>query len=78
MQSVSLKTRTGPDGTLTLNVPTLLRETTMDVTVVFNPIDTNPRDLGWPEGFFEETAGAWHGDLVRGDQGQYEIRASYD
>ncbi|MBK5965867.1 hypothetical protein CCR95_17735 [Thiocystis minor] len=28
----------------------------------------------WPEGLFERTAGAWHGELLREDQGEYEQR----
>jgi hypothetical protein len=32
-------------------------------------------DSGWPQGFFESTAGAWAGEpLVREPQGDYEIR----
>ena len=34
-----------------------------------------PEELGWPPGFFEETAGMWQGEpLVRGEQGEYETR----
>jgi plasmid stability protein len=29
---------------------------------------------GWSAGFFERTAGAWQGDLVRAPQGEYEER----
>ncbi len=36
-------------------------------------VDTT--DSGWPQGFFEATAGAWAGEpLVREPQGDYEIR----
>ncbi len=28
----------------------------------------------WPEGLFERTAGAWHGELLREPQGEYEQR----
>jgi hypothetical protein len=28
----------------------------------------------WPPGFFEETAGAWQGELERAPQGEYEKR----
>jgi hypothetical protein len=34
-----------------------------------------PEELGWPPGFFEQTAGALADDpLVRGEQGEYEVR----
>jgi hypothetical protein len=32
----------------------------------------------WLPGFFEQTAGAWQGPLVREDQGQYETREPYE
>jgi len=33
-----------------------------------------PEHLGYSPGFFEEVAGAWEGDLVRPEQGEYEQR----
>jgi len=37
--------------------------------------ETHSEQLGWSPNFFEETAGAWQGEeLVRPDQGDYEIR----
>ena len=37
-----------------------------------SPSEASETDC-WPPGFFEETAGAWQGELVR-DQGQFEER----
>ena len=76
---ISLQTRghIGPDGTLSVEVPTPLRETNVDVMLVLQPIPVAPtsEELGWPTGFFEATAGAWAGEpLERGPQGDYEVR----
>jgi plasmid stability protein len=36
--------------------------------------DRNTSQLGWSIDFFERTAGAWQGELVREPQGEYEQR----
>lgn len=80
---ISLQTRAtiGPDGTLSVQVPTPLRETDVDVMLVLQPLPAplaatpTPEELGWPPSFFEATAGAWAGEpLERGPQGEYEVR----
>lgn len=77
---ISVKTRThiGPDGTLTLEVPTPLRETDVEVILVVQALiafQAGPESPGWPAGFFEQTAGAWRGEpLQREPQGEYEAR----
>ena len=74
MISVKTTAHVGPDGTLTLAVPTPLRETDVEVMVVVQPVAL-PEERGWPSGFFEATAGGWQGEpLVRGPQGEYETR----
>jgi putative addiction module CopG family antidote len=38
-----------------------------------------PEELGWPPGFFEQTAGCLQDDpLVRYPQGEYELRESLE
>ncbi len=78
MTIIQTKTHIGADGTLSVQVPTALRETDVEVTLTFQPslqAQTSPEELGWPPGFFEETAGAWQGEpLERGPQGEYEER----
>ena len=80
---ISLQTRghIGPDGTLSVEVPTPLREIEVDVMLVLQPLAASPaaaptpEELGWSPGFFEATAGAWAGEpLERGPQGDYEVR----
>ncbi len=76
MISIQTKTHVGPDGTLTVQVPTTLRETDVDVMLVLQLVTSpNTEALGWPPGFFEQTAGAWQGEpLERLPQGDYERR----
>jgi hypothetical protein len=79
MQSIKLQSHVGPDGVLKLEIPLDLRDTDLEVLVVVQPLVLTPvaasEDLGWPPSFFEETAGAWAGELlVRDEQGDYETR----
>ncbi len=81
MISLQTKGHIGPDGTLSVELPTPLREIDVDVMLVLQPLPASPaavptsEELGWPPGFFEATAGAWAGEpLERGPQGEYEER----
>lgn len=80
MQSITLRSRVGEDGILHLEVPVGLTNADLEVTVTVQLIDLQPKaktpeELGWPPGFFEQTAGALADDpLVRGVQGEYEVR----
>lgn len=77
MISVKTTAHVGPDGTLTLAVPTPLRETDVEVMVVVQPLALPAR--GWPPGFFEATYGSLKDDPVeRGPQGAYEVREALD
>jgi hypothetical protein len=87
MISVKTKTHIGRDGTLTVAVPTPLRETDVEVMVVVQPVPARepptaaltPEELGWPPGFFEQTFGALKDDPVeRGPQGEYEEREAFE
>lgn len=80
MQSITLRSRVGEDGILHLEVPVGLTNAELEVTVTVQLVDPQPKaktpeELGWPPGFFEQTAGALADDpLVRGAQGEYEVR----
>ena len=88
MISVKTKTHIGPDGRLMLEVPTPLRETDVEVTVVVQPllapeelpaVEATPESLGWPPGFFERTFGSLRDDpLERFPQGEYEQREAIE
>ncbi len=79
MTRIELRTRIGPDGILTLNVPAGISEANREVTVIVEPVDAAVRKTGkmtpeeWKR-FVDEIAGAWKGDLQRPDQGDLEIR----
>jgi hypothetical protein len=76
MESIHLKARVGPDGKLSLELPTQFRETDLEVLVVLQPVHTLPSEQsGWPTRFFEETFGSLENDpLVRLPQGEAELR----
>jgi hypothetical protein len=63
MNSVKLRSRVGADGVLNLKVPVGASDAEVEVVVVFQLVEQaqtskNPKDLGWPPGFFEQTAGS--------------------
>jgi hypothetical protein len=78
MDTVKLRSRTDKNGILHLNIPLARQNTELEVTVTFASIQSQSEpseDLGWREGFFDRTAGAWSGTpLVRGEQGEYPQR----
>jgi len=80
MQSIKVRSRVGADGMLHLQIPGGIKDTDLEVIVVFQPIvpateAKTPEDLGWSPGFFERTFGCFQDEpLVRGEQGEYEIR----
>jgi hypothetical protein len=68
------------DGVLHLDVPVGAPNGEFEVLVVLQPRvrgshARTPEDLGWPPGFFEETAGSIHDPTFRRhDQGEFEKR----
>ena len=80
MQSIKVRSRVGADGILHLQIPVGIKDTDLEVIVIFQPIvpatqAKTPEDLGWPPGFFERTIGCFQDEpLVRGEQLEYEIR----
>ncbi|MEW5719163.1 MAG: hypothetical protein AB1817_11080, partial [Chloroflexota bacterium] len=77
-KSITLHSHVGADGLLNLQVPLGLTNADLEIVLVVVPIAPTaktPDALGWPPGFFEETAGAWQGErLAREPQGEYERR----
>ncbi len=69
---------------LRLEIPTPYRDTDVEVEIILEPLKpqpapSTPEELGWPPGFFEQTAGAWAGErLARAPQGDYEERKALD
>ncbi len=76
MKSITLHSHVGADGVLDLKVPIGIADADVEVVVVVGattPTKKSSDDLGWPPGFFDETAGSIP-DLKRAPQGEYEIR----
>jgi len=77
MIRIVVHSRIGADGVLQLAVPIGLAEADREVEVTIEPAVQKREELaereGW-EQFVHETAGAWQGDLVRPEQGDYEQR----
>jgi|AGSF01.1.fsa_nt_gi hypothetical protein len=80
MQSIKVRSRVGSDGMLHLQVPVGIKDTDLEVIVVFQRIASateakTPEDLGWSPDFFERTCGCFQDKpLVRGEQGEFEKR----
>jgi hypothetical protein len=74
MKTIPMRGKTGTDGVLQLSIPLGTPEAEFDLVVVAQPAASDATDSDWPPGFFEETAGAWQGELERAPQGEYEKR----
>ena len=76
METIKLTTRIDNTGKLRLDLPTHLANQQVEVLVVLQRIENEPRDaLGWPIGYFDEIDAIKADDVVeRGDQGTFEIR----
>lgn len=82
MTSVHLKAHVDKDGILKLRTSVEgISDQDVEVTLVIQPQPSNKQGVdlrkssGWPQGFFEETAGAWQGEpLTRPPQGEFEAR----
>ena len=75
METITLHSRVGADGLLTLQVPVKATNTELEVVLIVQPVTALTSEHGWPASFFEDVAGGWQGErLVREDQGEYEVR----
>jgi hypothetical protein len=80
MQSIKLCSHVGADGILHLEIPVGITDKEMEVVVIYQQIEASapsktPEELGWPTGFFEQTAGSLADDPIqRYPQGEYDTR----
>ena len=73
MVTIPVKTRLESNGTLNLHVSTGLPESDVEVVVIVQPVGAHAKT--WPEGFFDQTYGAFaERSLERGTQAPYESR----
>lgn len=74
MNTISLKTYVGEDGILQILLPENIKNTDLEITLVYQPIlasENQKKDFStkWQKGFFEEVIGTWEGEtLVREKQ----------
>jgi hypothetical protein len=77
MNRIVIHSRVGTDGVLSLTVPIGADEADREVQVTIEASEpksqTNSDREEWRR-FVLETAGAWQGELVRPEQGEYEQR----
>jgi hypothetical protein len=73
MTRIVLQSRTGPDGTLHLDVPLGREQADREVQVVIEPL---PKRMTQAEysAWVQSMAGTWQGDFERPPQGEYEQR----
>ncbi|MCF2152046.1 hypothetical protein IQ276_037745 [Desmonostoc muscorum LEGE 12446] len=80
MQSIKLCSHVGGDGILHLEIPVGITDKEMEVVVIYQQIEPSappktPQELGWPAGFFEQTAGSLADDPIqRYPQGEHDTR----
>jgi hypothetical protein len=79
MVSIQPRAHVGPDGTLSLEVPTTFREPDIEVLVMLSavqsPAEPSDRESACPPGFFEKTFGSFQDEpLERLPQGNAEVR----
>jgi hypothetical protein len=80
MQSRKLRSQVGKDGILHLDIPIGVTDKEIEVMVIYQLVEPSTQAktslaLGWPAGFFEQTAGSLQDDpIVRYPQGEYEQR----
>lgn len=73
MTRIVLQSRTGPDGTLRLDVPLGLEQAGSEVQVVIESV-ARPLTPAEYANWVRSMAGAWQGDFERPPQGEYEHR----
>ena len=73
MQTVQLFQEAGADKLLRISIPVEQANRKYRLTITIEPEPT-PEELGWPPGFFEQTAGAWQGEFVRDQPTEYDRR----
>lgn len=79
LKPITVRSHTGPDGSLNIRVPTGVRETDVEVVLVIRPVGSggasDEQAAGWPDGFLERMYGSLADvGLERRPQGDYEVR----
>ena len=86
MQSIKIRSYVGQEGVLHLDIPLEMRETELEVTVTFEPVNQTIKiaknqeikDLEWHD-FINRTYGCLADDpIIRYPQGEYEEREAIE
>jgi hypothetical protein len=73
MTQITLKARVGSDGVLHLHLGEAQAGRDVQVTIETTPAEDASSSAEY-SAFLRATAGAWHGEFERLDQGEYETR----
>ena len=76
MTRIVIKSKVGLDGVLHLDVPMTPADADREVQVTVEPVEGPPMTQEEWRAAVMESAGKWQGDLVRPEQGEFEIRDS--
>lgn len=83
MRTVHLSEKAGADGVLHLRIPVETAGAEYEAVVILQPRTETarprtPEELGWPPGFFEQTAGSITDETFeRPEQGELEERLDF-
>jgi len=66
MRTLQVRVHVDKEGQATFRMPREFADQEVELVVVFEPVKS-AEGLGWPPGFFEETAGAWQGEPLTRD-----------
>lgn len=84
MKSLQIRTQVSPQGQVLLEMPLELANQKIDLLIVFETVNGNmealiPTDaLGWPRNFFTEIAGSMPDFPDIEDEGDFEVRESWE
>ncbi|MEZ4672537.1 MAG: hypothetical protein R3E39_31940 [Anaerolineae bacterium] len=69
MQTVTLKTRTGKDGIVRLEIPTDKADSELEIVLVMQAVEDETLDaMGYPVGYFDETYGMFADNPIERNQ----------
>lgn len=64
VETIRLRSRSGEDGILHLDLPVNIKEMEWDVTVMIVPVSSPSQRKDYPAEFFEQTYGSCQDDLI--------------
>lgn len=72
MQTITLKAQADENGIVRLVIPTDLAGRELEIVLVMHPLEVQPVDeMGYPQGYFEETYGMFADEPLEREQPLY-------